>query len=92
MHGINYQHQQWYQRTYPWVSTSQVLTFGGYVKVRESLHTRVGWVNLIVNHNDTRVTLVGMKVLTCYGDPNGIENKNTSKGPYPTVIKKVQMV
>ena len=36
-------------------NTSQILIFGGYVKVRESLYTRVIiWVNTILNHIDTR--------------------------------------
>ena len=38
--------------------TSQILIFGGYLKVRESLHTRVTiWVNTISNHIDTTAFL-----------------------------------
>ena len=39
-------------------STSQILTFSGYVKVRESLYTQViVWVNTILNDDDTRAIL-----------------------------------
>jgi hypothetical protein len=32
-----------------------------------------------------------MKVLTWYLDPNGIENKNTIKYPYPAGLKKCEI-
>ena len=39
-------------------NTSQILIFGGYVKVRESLYTWVIiYVNTILNHIDIRVIL-----------------------------------
>ena len=39
-------------------NTTQILIFGGYVKVRESLYARViAWVNAILNHIDTRVDI-----------------------------------
>ena len=39
-------------------NTNQILIFGGYVKVRESLYTQVIiWVNAILNYIDTRLTL-----------------------------------
>ena len=45
-------------------NTSQLLIFGGYVKVRESLYTRaIGWVNTIMNHIDTRVVSYVRKFL-----------------------------
>ena len=38
--------------------TSQILIFNGYLKVRESLYTQVIiWVNIILNHIDTRLIL-----------------------------------
>ena len=40
------------------VRTSQILIFGGYVKVKESFYTRVIiWVNTILNHIDTTAIL-----------------------------------
>ena len=33
-----------------------------------------------------------MKVLACNIDPNGIENKKTVKNPYPTGIKKFEIL
>jgi hypothetical protein len=54
MHGINKQYQRWYQRTYLGdqnCNTNQMLLFGGYIKVRESLHAQVNiWVNTILNY------------------------------------------
>ena len=45
MHSIKNEQHLWYQRTYVWVSkffdTSQILIFGGYLKVRECLHISV---------------------------------------------------
>ena len=39
--------------------TTQILIFGGYVKVRESLHTRISvWVNTILYHIDIMVILL----------------------------------
>ena len=53
MHGIKepiHGHQNCY--------TNQILIFGGYVKVKESLYTRVIiWVNTILNHIDTSTIL-----------------------------------
>jgi hypothetical protein len=41
-------------------NTSQILIFGGYVKVKKSLYTRVViWVNIILNHIDTMAILIG---------------------------------
>ena len=43
-------------RGYQNCNTSQILIFGGYLKVRESLYTQVViWVNTILTMNDTRV-------------------------------------
>ena len=40
-------------------NTSQILIFGGYVKVRESLHTQgLSWVKTIVCHIDTTAILL----------------------------------
>ena len=67
---------------YPNCNISRILTFGGYVSVRESLFTQVlTWVNTILNHIDTRAFCLGIKVLAWDIDPNGIENKNTVKSP-----------
>ena len=39
-------------------NTNQIMIFGGYLKVRESLSTRVIiWVNTILNHIDIRAIL-----------------------------------
>ena len=44
-------------------NTTKMLVYGGYVKVRESLYTRViFWVNTILNHINTRAVLPDMKV------------------------------
>ena len=51
MHGIK-------EPTYGYQNhnTNQILIFGGYVKVRESLYTRIIiWVNTILNHIDTKL-------------------------------------
>ena len=45
-------------------NTNQILIFYGYVKVRDSLYTRVTiWVKAILNHIDPRQFYLGMKVL-----------------------------
>ena len=46
-------------RGYQYCKSSQILIFGGYVKVRESLYTLVIiWVKIFVNHIfDTRAIL-----------------------------------
>ena len=61
------------------VSITQILIFGGYVKVRESLFIRVIiWI--------TRLILgqfcLGMKVLARYIDPNDINIKNSPSRKY----------
>ena len=92
MHGINNGIKQPTCR-YQNCNTSQILIFGGYVKVRESSYTRVIiWVNTIPDHIDTRMFCLGMKTLAWYIDPNGIENKYTVKYPYPTGIKKCEIL
>ena len=64
-------------RGYQNCNPSQTLIFGGYVKVRESLYTRVIiWVTTILNHIDT------MRLLAWCLDLNGVENKITVKYPY----------
>ena len=54
IHGVNNQHQLWNKRTYRWVSncnTNQILVFGGYVILRESLYTQaIIWVKSILNN------------------------------------------
>ena len=61
LHSTNKELQQWYQnRTHVYhnCNSSQIFTFGGYVKVRESLYTQViTWVNTILNHIDIREIL-----------------------------------
>ena len=65
--------------------TNQILIVSGYVKVRESLYTRVIiGVNTILNHIDTRVFYLGMK------NPHSIENKNIVKYPYPYPSKSTK--
>ena len=45
-------------RRYQNCNTNRIMIFSGYVKVRESLSTRVIiWVNTILNHIDTRAVL-----------------------------------
>ena len=64
-------------------STSQIMIFGGYVKVQKSLSTRVIIrVDIILNFIILGRFYLGIKVLACYIDVNGIENKNTIKYPY----------
>ena len=47
---------------------SQTLIFGGYLKVRESLHIRVIiWVDIVLNHFDARAMFP-----RCQGSCNGI--------------------
>ena len=50
-----------------WVSnrnTIQILVFGGYLKVRGFLYNVVViWVNTILNHNVTKVSLLRLNVL-----------------------------
>ena len=43
---------------YQTCNTNQVFIFGGYVKVRESLDTRVVWANTIVNNIDIVTTIL----------------------------------
>ena len=63
-----------------------------YLKVRESLYTQVIiWVNTNPNHIDTRKTLPRYEN-SCMIDPNGIENKNDLKYPYPTSILKREIL
>ena len=60
---------------------SQILIFGVYVNVRESLYTRVIIrVITILNHVDT------MRLLAWCRDLSGVENKFTVKYPYLTGI------
>ena len=69
-------------------STSQILIFGGYVKVRKYLYTEViKWVNTILNLIDTRVILRKYEDTCMVYRPNAINNINTMKFPYPTGIK-----
>ena len=50
--------------------STKFMIFDGFVKVRESLFTRVIiWFNSILNHIDTRIILLGMKILALYMDP-----------------------
>ena len=59
------------------------MIFGGYVKVQKSLSTRVIIrVDIILNFIILGQFYLGIKVLACYIDVNGIENKNTIKYPY----------
>ena len=65
-------------------NSSQILIFGGYDQVRESLYTRVIiWVITILNHIDT------MGVLAWCIDLNGVENKIAVKYPYLTGINYI---
>ena len=44
------------------------------------------WVMAILNHIDTKAILHG------YIEPNHVKNKNTIKYPYPTSIKKCEIL
>ena len=69
-------------------NTSQILVFGGYLKVRESLYTQVIiWVKTILNHIYTWAIKLGMRVLAWYIGPNGLKSKYTIKCPYSIVLK-----
>lgn len=69
-------------------NTNQILLFGGYVEVRDSLcMVFIIWVQTIQNHIDT-TTIVPRRegscvVYTRYIDPNDIEHKNNAN---PTSI------
>ena len=57
----------------------QILIFGGYVKVREYLYTRIiVWVDAILNHIETSAIYLGMNVLVWYIDPNDVKTKISS--------------
>ena len=68
--------------------TSQISTFGGYVEMKEYLHT---WaiinVNTIQNIFIPRWFYLGMKVLSWYIDPHGMINKIIVKHPDHIGIK-----
>ena len=71
-------------------NTYQILMFGGCVKVREALYTRViFWVDAILNHIETSAIYLGMNVLVWYIVPNVVENKNILNYPYhiETIMK-----
>ena len=55
--GNNNQHQTIVEGTYL-CNTTQIVIFGGNVKVRESLYTQVlTWVNTILKHIETRAII-----------------------------------
>ena len=60
-------------------NTSHILIYSWCVKVRESLHTQlIVWVNAVLNHIDTRMILLGVKILAWLIDPNDTEPKTLS--------------
>lgn len=64
----------------------QIFILGRYHKMRESLYSRVlDWVNTILILG---WYYLSMKVLGSHLDPNGINNNNILKYPYPSTIKK----
>ena len=71
-------------RGYQYCSTSQILIFGGYVKVRKYFYTQVIiWVNTILT-----ILILGwfyrsMRILAWYIDPNGIKNTKYREIPIP---------
>ena len=72
---------------------NQILISVGYVKVRESFCTWVIiWIDTTLDHIDTREIFPSMKVLTWRIDPNGNENRNIVKHPYPTGNKKCEIL
>ena len=72
-------------------SASHILIFGAYVKVRESLYTRVIiWINTTLNHIDARGILPRYEGSCMLYRPEYIESKNIIKYPYATGIKKRQ--
>ena len=61
MHGVLNQHQVIgiKELTYGYqnCNTNHILIFDGYVKVRGSSYSKgITWINIILNHIDTRVT------------------------------------
>ena len=56
------------------------------------MYTQVVWVNTILNHIDTKMIYLGMKVLAWYIDLNDIKNKYNIRPPYPTSIKKCEFL
>ena len=54
-------------------NTIQLMKLGGYVKMRESLYTRViNWVNTILNHVDTMAISPRYEVSCMVYRPDGI--------------------
>ena len=73
--------------------TTQILIFGGHVKVRESLFIRVIiWVYTISNHINTMAILPRYDY-SCmiYINSNGVEDKNIAKYPYHVGIKMCEI-
>ena len=68
--------------------TSQILIFGGYLKVRKSLYTQIIlWVYTILKDTKTKEFLIGLKVLAWYIHLM-ISTKNILKFPYPNTCNK----
>jgi hypothetical protein len=58
MHRFQYGIKEPYHR-YKNCNTSQILIFGGYLKVKESLYTRVNiWVNTIAKHTNIKTIFI----------------------------------
>ena len=69
------------------------LIFGGHVKLRKSLRTRVNiWVSTILNHINTGMVLPRYEGSCIYIDLNVTESKITAKYRYPTCIEKCEIL
>ena len=75
---------------YQTCNTSQILIFGGYVKVRESLYARViVWVNTILNRIDTRVDTPRYESFRTVYRPEWYRKQKYSQLPIPNWYQKV---
>ena len=90
LHGIN-NHIIKHTRGYQNCNTNQILVCDGNVKVRDIVCTWVDiWVNLILNHIDTRTILSKYKGSCMTYKPEWFpETKISSKCTHPTGFKKV---
>lgn len=69
-------------------NSSRILIFGGYIYLGERIFVYSSYYlgYSYSNHIQIRMIYLCMKVLVWYIDSNGVNNKNTTKDPYPTGI------
>ena len=73
-------------------NTSQILIFGGYVKVSESLYTRVMiWINTKLNPFDTRASLPMYEGLCMVCRPKWYRKRKDHQIPIPYCIGKYEI-